>query len=374
LPSAVAAMVVTGLYLIDALVIRPSRDVPFCAVAGLSRLAHWDAGWYLSIASSGYQRHPGIQQPSAFFPLLPIVASIGHILVPPLSITAAGVVINVVAILAAMVFVDRTVAEWPTWQRVGCVVALLVLPGAYFYVTFYSEALFALTVAMFVWSLRNDKLWLAAAAVAAASLDRTIGATLVLPLALVAFREADRRRAVAATAASLTGILGLGLYVVASGKLSLFRAGRAGWRGASGLSYPVYLLRHGISGTDHLIAHAALFRQVVDVPSIGRSVVWGLGLYTDVVVGGVLIVLFWARRTAAYLLIPAAVLGLATLITGPAISQERFTLVLLPLWIGVIALFRQSRAAWVATGLLGAASLAINLHLMGQFASCQWAG
>lgn len=370
-PAALAAAAMVVVYGLDALVVHPSGDLRPCPTAGLSRLAHWDATWYLSIAGGGYFRHPGPQQPSAFFPLFPFVARLVHE-VTRLSLTSAGLAVNVTAVVGAMILVDRTIRDWPAPQRVGCVLALLCVPGAYFYVTFYSEALFAFGLALFMWALRRDRLWVAALAVVVASLDRTIGIVLVVPLTIVSMSDRNRREALALIAASCSGVVGFGVYVVASEKLALFRDARGGWRGLGGLSYPVYLVRHGVGQTARLVGRAGSFRRVVDTPSIGDSVVWGIGLYADAVIVAVLA--FMWRRGPRHLVLPGVALGVATLALGPAISQERFAAVLLPVWVGAVGVWRHSTRFWLVLGLMAAGGALLNLHLMGQFAACRWAG
>src|SRR5258706_3074989 len=73
---------VLSLYLVSALVIRPANDIVGCATDGVDRLAHWDGGWYTIIAEHGYVRVPGPQQPSAFFPLLPLLSRAAHTALP----------------------------------------------------------------------------------------------------------------------------------------------------------------------------------------------------------------------------------------------------------------------------------------------------
>ena len=108
---------------------------------------------------------------------------------------------------------------------------LLVLPGAFFYTTFYSEALFVFGVALTIWALREpSRLALAALGVVVASLDRTIGIVMVIPVAVAALRTRDARRTVGIVALSCGGVVAFALYIVASGKLKLFQSGRAGWR------------------------------------------------------------------------------------------------------------------------------------------------
>jgi hypothetical protein len=366
---------VLSLYLVSALVIRPSNDMPGCAVDGVDRLAHWDGGWYTIIAEHGYVRVPGPQQPSAFFPLLPWLSRAAHTALPFLSIEACGIVINLIAITAAMVIVDRLLTTWQRWQRVGCIVLLLSLPGAYFYTLFYSEALFVLAVVVVAWALqRPDRLWIAATGVVVASLDRSIGIILVVPVAIAAGRTRDRREAISIVATSCAGVAAFGVWVVLAGKVDLFRESRAGWRGAGGLSYPVYIATHAVGKSWDLVRNAALWRRVTPEPVIGKSLSWGLGLLMDVVVVAALVALRRVRAHERFLVVLAIVLGGATLLAGPAISQLRFTVVLVPLWIAVIGVLRNHRSAYVGLVMVAIAGLAVNVYLVGEFSACRWAG
>ena len=362
-----------GLYLGLALLRSPASQN--CASDGVDRLAHWDGGWYSQIARNGYTHLSGEQQPSAFFPLLPLLSRAAHTVAPALSIEAWGIVINLLAISAAMVLVDRILASWPTWQRVGCILLLLMLPGAFFYVTFYSEALFVLGVAIVAWALqRPDRLWIAAIGVVIASLDRSIGIVLVVPVAIAALRSRDRRQALSMVAASCSGVALFVVWIVFAGKVELFRESRLGWRGLGGLSYPMYLLTHGFAQTGGLVRDAALGRTVTSDPATGRSLAWGLGLLMDVVLVAALLALRWVRRAERFLVPFALVLGVATLLAGPAISQMRFTFVLVPVWVGVIGVVRHHRIAWAVLALAALAGVAANSHLMIEFADCRWAG
>jgi len=63
-----------------------------------------------------------------------------------------------------------------------------------------------------------------------------------------------------------------------------------------------------------------------------------------------------------------------TLLAGPPISQGRFAAGAAPGMAGGIALVRGHRLGWLAIGALIVVGFAANIHLMGDFSNCVWAG
>ncbi|HET9050563.1 MAG TPA: hypothetical protein VFO60_02605 [Candidatus Dormibacteraeota bacterium] len=368
---------VMAAYLVDALAVHPGTPALNCPVGGVDRLVHWDGGWYDYIALHGYAPRPGTFQPGAFFPLLPGLADLGHLAVPFLSVEAAGIVVNLGAVAAAMCIVDRLVADWPPAHRAALVAVLLSVPGAMFYATFYSEALFVLGVAVAMWALLTPgRLAAAPAGIAVASAARIIGIALVVPLVLALRRARDRvgaGPALALLALAFAGVVGVEAFAaISTGDPGVIIRGRATWHGASGNGYLPYLAKHG-ADTVRLAWDFATFSPA---PGLSPEITAGtlpsaLGVYLDVLLVPLVVAAWRASRDLGIL---AAVMAAATVAGGSPLSQMRYVAVIVPAWMGFVALARGRRAGWVAIALVVAGGVALNLHLMADFANCAWAG
>ncbi len=158
----------------------------------LSRWLHWDAGLFVKIAEFGYAGHPehytdrGIE---AFFPGLPLVLALVHLVVPDW--TAAGLLVSAVAGAAACVWLARLAAlDGLPGDR--AVLYLVLSPYAVFLAAGYSEALF-LALALPGWWCARQGHWRAAALlVAGACAVRVTGLFLAVAL-VVQYATAVRR-------------------------------------------------------------------------------------------------------------------------------------------------------------------------------------
>lgn len=150
-------------------------------------LSRWDAGWYLEIARGGYHYEPGVTSNAAFFPLYPLLIRATHAvlflpdndywwLVIGVALSNAALVVALAYFrsLLAIDFDERTVSR--------TIVYLLIFPTSFFFSCVYSESLFlALSVAAFYYARKNQ--WLTVCTLAAlATLTRSQGIILFLPL------------------------------------------------------------------------------------------------------------------------------------------------------------------------------------------------
>ena len=106
----------------------------------------WDAGWYLRVATQGYDPIPGDQQPTNFFPLYPLLIR----LFAPLfgSPYIAGFVISNASLALAVVWLHRFVAREHGRDIADRTLLLLLCnPFAYAYSAMYTESLFLLGIA-----------------------------------------------------------------------------------------------------------------------------------------------------------------------------------------------------------------------------------
>jgi hypothetical protein len=150
--------------------------------------ARYDTGWYLSIATDGYQWSPGQTGPVniAFMPALPMLMRVGGRLIGnhPL---LAGQVIVLVACLWAFVYVYRLARDLTgdPERAIFAVALLTAYPFAMFLGAVYTESLFLLAAAGgFYHAIRRQPLQTAAFALLA-GFARPNGFLLSVPLGVV---------------------------------------------------------------------------------------------------------------------------------------------------------------------------------------------
>ncbi len=160
-------------------------------------VARWDSNWYLLIAHYGY--HPALGaytvSRSAFFPLYPLgLGLISDLGVPPV---AAGVLLSLCALAAALYGLHR-LTTLELGPRVGgdaarmAVYALAFAPMAFFLSAVYSESLYlALSIGLF-WSAREGRWGYVGLLGALASATRSAGVVLLVP-ALILYLYGPRR-------------------------------------------------------------------------------------------------------------------------------------------------------------------------------------
>jgi hypothetical protein len=145
----------------------------------LNYWAHWDGGWYTTIATHGYFTPPA----TSFFPLYPILIWLGTHVAGGAAFW--GVAISTLALLAALFFCYR-IAEDLYDARVAraTTLALAFFPSAFFLNAVYTESLFLMLTSGSIWALRcRRNLLLAGAFAYFAGATRNVGVLLVIPLA-----------------------------------------------------------------------------------------------------------------------------------------------------------------------------------------------
>lgn len=139
-------------------------------------LANWDGGHYLGIAEINYQKFQ-----YAFFPLYPLAINLVSKITG--SFLLAGILISALSsFFAFQLFYELISMEFGKQYAKRSLIALLIFPMSFYFLTVYSEGLFfLLTVSMFV-ALRKGNLFLATVAASLASVTRLAGLALVLSL------------------------------------------------------------------------------------------------------------------------------------------------------------------------------------------------
>jgi hypothetical protein len=153
--------------------------------------ARWDTGWYMGIASTGYQWTPSLidrQQNIAFFPVYPMLMRYGSLFLAR-ELMWTGVLISWVAFFGALVYLYRFTRE-RFGDDVGNVALVLLAsyPFAVYFSAAYTESLFLLTVVGACYHFERNELWRAGAWGLVAGLSRPNGCLLSVVLALIALR------------------------------------------------------------------------------------------------------------------------------------------------------------------------------------------
>lgn len=150
--------------------------------------ARFDAGWYLSIATTGYEYFPNRfdrQQNLVFFPAFPTLMHLASLLVAR-QVLWAGALVSMLAFAWAARYLYRLARESMDEDRAAVAVTLLAAyPFALFFSAPYTEALFLLAMLGAWYHLRRDERWAAFGWGLVAGLTRPNGCLLSIPLALM---------------------------------------------------------------------------------------------------------------------------------------------------------------------------------------------
>jgi hypothetical protein len=230
-------------------------------------LAGWDGKWYLA-AASGYPHHllPGTgnaaQSAIGFFPALPALVHLVHLLLPA-SYLVSGIVVTSAFSVAAPV-----VVWWALRDSVGKDAAtrgtMLVFfsPGAFVMAMIYSEGLLVTAVAACLVALRRRRWLLAGLSAALASATDPLGLAALAACGVAAFMALRERRELRPLVAPLlapTGTLGFFLFLWAwvGTPFAWFTAQRRGWEsGAFFSGIPTafsFVFQHGFSDVNDTV-------------------------------------------------------------------------------------------------------------------------
>ncbi|MCL4250833.1 MAG: hypothetical protein KJ065_21965 [Anaerolineae bacterium] len=176
------------------------NDKPYLVDPFMNNQVSWDSEFYLSIGTVGYD-DPNVRLVTtpegefsmnyAFFPFYPLMIRVVRApltlfgLSPIGASTLAGVIISLVGTLAAMLALyDMTRDELEERGGVRAAFYLLVFPSSFFLAQVFAEGLFLGLAFGSLALLRRDRFLHAALLAGLATWTRTIGAVLVIPLAL----------------------------------------------------------------------------------------------------------------------------------------------------------------------------------------------
>jgi Mannosyltransferase (PIG-V) len=164
----------------------------------VNMVSRWDAGWYIEIARDGYRYERGSPSNAAFFPLYPLLIRAIHALLflpaNDYSWLVIAIALSNVALLISLTYLRALLAmDFDEDLAPRTITYLLIFPTTFFFSCVYSESLFlGLTVAAFYYA-RTSRWLLACILAALATLTRSQGIILALPLLIDYLRERNFR-------------------------------------------------------------------------------------------------------------------------------------------------------------------------------------
>jgi hypothetical protein len=317
--------------------------------------ARWDSAFFLRIAEHGYDAGS-----AAFFPLYPLlVAGLGRVLLG--HYVLAGIAVSLACALGSFALLYR-LAE----SRLGAdgarraVLYLALFPMALFLQAVYSESLFLLLV-LGAFALAEREHWPAAGATAGlALLTRPAGVALLPPLALLAWRSARRRPALASL------LLAPALFLLFPLVLWLQIGDAWAFADAQGIWH-----RHLSSAGPFGGLWNALTTWVPAGASRSHAIAVNGEALGFLVVFLALTVVAWRRFGAPYGLFCALSLALPLSVPSerwPLLSLPRFGLVVFPFFLALAWLGGRPR---LHAAILGTSALLLGVAVT-QWALWQW--
>jgi len=338
--------------------------------------ARWDSVWFLRIAEHGYDAASGAA--SAFYPLYPaVVGGLGRVLFG--HYVLAGILVSLAAALGSFLLLHRLAEE-----RLGAdgarraVLYLALFPFALFLQAVYSESLYLLlTLAAFVLAERRRFLP-AGAAAGLALLTRPTGVALLPALALLAWRERERVRALASLAVAPLLFAAYPLYLWrAEGDPWAFVHAQRIWSRHLSPAGPLGGiwdgLRAGWAGVEQLASgsHTHVYWRAVQDTDPIRAAAINLENLAFLALFVVLTVVAWRRLGAPYGLFASLSLAIPLSVPSerwPLLSLPRFGLTIFPFFLALALIGGRPRAHTV---ILGISSLLLGVAVV-QWALWQW--
>ena len=318
--------------------------------------ARWDSVFFVRIAEHGYD-----STSAAFYPLYPtLVGALGRVFGG--HYVLAGVVISLAATLGAFLLLHRLAEE-----RLGLdgadrtVLYLAVFPMSLFLQAVYSEALYLLLVLAAFVTAERGRFKLAGVLTGLAILTRFTGIALLPALALLAWRQRERLRALAG--------LALALPVAALYPLFLWQQDRDPW--AFWHAQDQWHRHISWAGPFGGIWEALTHWTPAQAGPQHAIAVNAEGLVA-LVLFLVLTIVAWQRFGAVYGLFAAASLAIPLSYPSsrwPLLSLPRFGLVIFPLFLALAALTAGRPRLHVAVVACSALFLGVAVV---QWALWQW--
>jgi len=328
-------------------------NLPSSALAGW---LHWDGGWYYSIITTGYHYVANnlISQNVAFFPGFPLLTYVLHA-ITGLTASYSGLLLNLlfsigIGIIACKLwnlFTVNTKYKSIDKQTFLPLALVFFLPTSFFFAAYYSEALTIFSLILGVYFAYSKKYYLAAFMSGLATLSNPIGVVLA-PALLVLYLQQQNFfhsfslkkcvNVISLCILSVWGILSYMLYLALKFNQPLaFYLDEKAWGRGSGnfikklqIPYSHFFSINYFSFTARVYYLIALTDMIVPVVALAMLVyliykkVWWLVVYVIFSIG-------------------------LPLSSGEIASMNRFSLVLIPVLIYIIAQIKPSlrKYAWV---------------------------
>jgi hypothetical protein len=335
----------------------------------------WDGNWFERIVAGGYHYFPD-QIPghgayylqAAFYPGFPVIARGVYEVAHPfgIGVTGAMLITNQVLVFALALLLYRLAVALTDDRAVGvrAVQYLLLFPFAYFLLAPYSETVFMTALAGFCWGLVTRRYGVAALFGALASATRLVG--IVLPvIVIVAYLEHNdwqlrsiRPRIIVYALTPLAGAAAYALYQWAEFGDPLYsqHASKLGWARA----FTLNIWRVVRESFEHQPLSAGYIHGV----PLEAFVIWPL-----LIAFVALSVIAW-RRFGAALGLLCLLLMLESITSGSLLSFNRYLLPLLPCFI-VLAIIGRNSLLDSVYRMFG--SLLLGLFLV-MFVHAIWTG
>jgi len=210
-------------------------------------LLHWDAGWYLKIATEGYSYDGNdlIQQSVTFYPLYPLL---GKAIAFTLQISHAAALVlvsNVAFVVAVGLFFRSSEETNGAATAIFATATLCFFPTSFFFSAAYTESFALLLLISFFLLLKRQRYLPAAVIAGLATATRPTGIVLMLPLLIELgpfIKERRRLLTVCATIAmSVSGLLLYALYLhVRFGNAFAFSTNSRAWIDSGGVQGEIF--------------------------------------------------------------------------------------------------------------------------------------
>jgi hypothetical protein len=331
--------------------------------------ARWDSDFFLRIAENGYD-----DASAAFHPLYPgLVAVLGRVFFGHYIL--AGIVVSLLAALGSFVLLHRLAEE-----RLGtdgarrAVLYLAVFPMALFLQAVYSESLFLLFVLGAFALAERDRFTAAGLVAGLAILTRAAGLALLPALALLAWRNRERVRALVGVALALP-VAAIYPFVLWQqvGDPWAFADAQDRWHRSFSTAGPLGGLWDSLVAGWHgleqfVVGHGTHVSGVNPMHAAAENV----QALAFLILFIALAVVAWRRFGAAYGLFAAVSLAIPLSYPSsrwPLLSMPRFGLVIFPLFLALAALTAgRSRAH---TAVVACSALLLGVAVV-QWALWQW--
>jgi hypothetical protein len=358
---------------------------------------NWDGTWYSLVAEQSYD--PGMSATAAFFPLYPWLMQLGADLTG-MPVETIGWIVSHLAFLGGLVMTYKLVSmDFPEKIARWTLIALAVFPTAFFFSAIYTESLFLFLAVTTLWAARKNDWLLAVIMAFFATMTRSAGIMLGLPLAVLFVQQhgTDVRRWFPKAFLGLIPPLGLvifGWFLQRRGLEFLdWQAQQWQWNRFS--AHPGRTFQCVFQGCEETVrtfnnqtyeatVHPWSFRwlsELVDNPSwtfltstefrymVGQSQV----LDVVVTILAIILIVIGLRKLplwySAWTIPPMIVPLLAPSSVFPLMSMPRFVLPLIPLFVMAVLLLQNHRR--LAIGLATASGILLVL-LTSQFALWYW--